>query len=62
MCPTDEILRAKIDGELSRTETIDVEIHLTACAGCRERAEVLARQARRLATSSRRSRFHPARL
>jgi len=45
MCPSDEILRAKFDGELSATEARELESHLAACAGCRERAEALERQA-----------------
>lgn len=44
-CLTDEILRAKMDGELDIAEVKQVDTHLAACAGCRERAENIARQA-----------------
>lgn len=47
-CVTDGILRAKIDGELSEAELLEVEKHLTACADCRNRADVIARQAERV--------------
>lgn len=46
MCLTDEIFRAKFDGELSETEMREAETHLIACAACRERAEAMAHQAR----------------
>lgn len=46
ICLTDEILRAKFDGELSETEMREAETHLIACAACRERAEAMAHQAR----------------
>src|SRR6266700_852176 len=44
-CLTDEILRAKLDGELSAADAQEVDNHLAACAGCRERAENIAHQA-----------------
>ncbi|HEV2350952.1 MAG TPA: zf-HC2 domain-containing protein [Terriglobia bacterium] len=44
-CPTDEILRAKLDGELNAAEAQEADTHLAACAGCRERALNIARQA-----------------
>jgi hypothetical protein len=43
-CLSDEILRAKLDGELSAAETQEANVHLVECAGCRERAENIARQ------------------
>lgn len=42
MCITDEILRAKLDGELSEAERLEGERHLAACAGCRERETAMA--------------------
>jgi putative zinc finger protein len=47
-CITDGILRAKLDGELSEGERLEVEEHLGACAECRRRAETLAQQAERV--------------
>jgi anti-sigma factor RsiW len=44
-CLTDEVLRAKLDGELSAVDAQEADIHLAACAGCRERAQNVARQA-----------------
>ncbi|HLY60282.1 MAG TPA: hypothetical protein VKV95_05905 [Terriglobia bacterium] len=44
-CLTDEILRAKIDGELNTADAKEADIHLAACPTCRERAEKIARQA-----------------
>jgi predicted anti-sigma-YlaC factor YlaD len=44
-CLSEEILRAKLDGELSVTEVQEADNHLATCAGCRERAENIARQA-----------------
>ena len=32
-CLTDEILRAKIDGELDTAEVKEADTHLAACAG-----------------------------
>ena len=45
MCLTDEILRAKLDGELSEGESHEVGNHLALCDGCRERAGIITRQA-----------------
>ena len=45
-CLSDEVLRAKLDGELSAAEVQEADTHLAKCAGCRERAENIARQAR----------------
>jgi anti-sigma factor RsiW len=45
MCLTDEILRAKLDGELGEGELHEVESHLAVCVGCHERAGIIARQA-----------------
>ena len=42
MCITDEILRAKLDGELSGAERLEAEAHLAACAGCRAREMAMA--------------------
>lgn len=44
-CLTDEILKSKIDGELSAAEAQEADLHLSACAGCSERAKNIARQA-----------------
>lgn len=46
MCPTDEVLRARLDGELSPIEAHELENHLIGCAGCRNRAEAMERQAK----------------
>jgi anti-sigma factor RsiW len=43
-CITDGILRARLDGELSEGERLEVETHLAACAECRRRAEAMAQQ------------------
>jgi anti-sigma factor RsiW len=44
-CPTDEILKSKIDGELGAAEMQETDTHLAACSGCRERMANFARQA-----------------
>lgn len=48
MCPADEMLRARLDGELSPSESVELDNHLTACAFCRERAEAVERQAQEI--------------
>ena len=47
-CLSDGILRAKLDGELSEVESLEVQNHLTACADCRRRAEAIAAEAERV--------------
>jgi hypothetical protein len=47
-CVTDGSLRARIDGELTETESCEVASHLAACADCRRRAETVAIEARRV--------------
>jgi anti-sigma factor RsiW len=44
-CISDEILRARIDGEVEEAELKEVEAHLGACARCQERAATLAAHA-----------------
>ena len=46
-CITDGALRARLDAELSENERLEVESHLADCADCRQRAEAIARQAKR---------------
>lgn len=43
-CLTDSLLRARMDGELSPDMMEATGRHLTSCAGCRRRAEAIARQ------------------
>ncbi len=45
-CIADGVLRARLDGELGEPERLEVESHLADCAGCRQRAEAIARQAK----------------
>jgi len=47
-CVTDGLLRARIDGELTETESFEVTSHLAVCVDCRRRAETLAIEARRV--------------
>ncbi|HME01364.1 MAG TPA: zf-HC2 domain-containing protein [Terriglobia bacterium] len=47
-CVTDGLLRARIDGELTETESFEVTSHLAVCADCRRRAETVAIEARRV--------------
>jgi len=47
-CVTDGLLRARIDGELTETESFEVTNHLAVCADCRRRAETVAIEARRV--------------
>jgi len=47
-CVTDGLLRARIDGELTETESFEVTSHLAVCADCRRRAETAAIEARRV--------------
>jgi hypothetical protein len=47
-CLTDGILRAKLDGELNEAELREVEGHLASCSGCRQRADSMASQGRRV--------------
>ncbi len=46
MCYDDGMLRAELDGELSRADAQEVESHLAACERCRARAGELAETAR----------------
>jgi len=47
-CVTDGLLRARIDGELTESESFEVTSHLAICADCRRRAETVAIEARRV--------------
>jgi hypothetical protein len=47
-CFNDGILRAKLDGELNEAELGEVERHLAACSDCRQRAESMTSQKRRV--------------
>jgi len=49
-CLSDGILHAKLDGELNGTELGEVESHLASCSGCRQRADSMASQSRRVET------------
>ena len=49
-CLTDGILCAKLDGELNEAELREVESHLALCSNCRQRAELMASQRRRVDT------------
>src|SRR5712692_4669880 len=44
-CITEGILRARLDGDLSEAESVEIESHLASCADCRRRSEIVARQA-----------------
>jgi hypothetical protein len=43
-CPTDNILRARLDGELSVSETESVDQHLASCDACSVRRQALETQ------------------
>ena len=47
-CITDGMLRAKLDGELTEAELREVESHLASCSSCRQRADSMANQSRRV--------------
>jgi len=47
-CVDDGVLHAKLDGELTQAEILEVDHHLMSCADCRLRAETLASQVRRV--------------
>src|SRR6266542_6054518 len=50
-CPTDGVLRARIDGQLERGESLEIENHLATCAACRERVSSLASAAEKVETA-----------
>jgi anti-sigma factor RsiW len=43
ICPDDGTLRTQMDGELSASESRELGNHLSECAACRERVQVLTR-------------------
>jgi len=47
-CVTNGLLRARIDGELTESESFEMTSHLAICADCRRRAETVAIEARRV--------------
>jgi len=47
-CPTDGVLRARLDGQLDPLQSREIEAHLAMCGACRERASSLARAAERV--------------
>jgi hypothetical protein len=47
-CLSDGLLRAKVDGELSQEQLLEFDRHLSACQRCRQRAEAVAAEARRV--------------
>jgi hypothetical protein len=47
-CVSESLLRAKLDGELSQAELLEVNRHLASCAECRRRAEAVRLQAERV--------------
>jgi hypothetical protein len=48
MCIDDGVLRAKLDGELPRVDSLEVDAHLAGCTRCRARAEEIAVRARQV--------------
>jgi Putative zinc-finger len=48
-CLSDGLLRAKIDGELSQDELLEVDSHLSSCKQCRRRGEAIAAEVQRVA-------------
>jgi hypothetical protein len=50
MCITDGTLRARLDGELTQTESLSVDNHLIACVNCRNRLEIMSEQIDRVQT------------
>lgn len=47
-CISDPILRARLDGELSEAQRLEVEKHCHSCANCRGRAEAIAENYRQV--------------
>jgi hypothetical protein len=47
--PSEGTLRARIDGELEASELWEVDQHLSACAGCRERMQKIAHESQTVA-------------
>ena len=50
-CFNDGMLRASIDGELSKTQRAELEQHLGECASCRARFEAIAHNAERVGSA-----------
>jgi anti-sigma factor RsiW len=48
ICPTDGVLRAQIDGELSASESLELETHVSECAVCRERVQAVGHEGQRV--------------
>lgn len=47
-CPSDGLLRAKIDGELNGRELLQVGSHLSSCQPCRKRVEAMEAEVHRI--------------
>ena len=50
ICPTDGVLRAQIDRELSASESLALETHVSECAVCRDRMQAVAHESERVKT------------
>ena len=50
MCLTDGILRTRIDDELTKPESLEVDNHLNTCADCRRRFETMVERSERVQT------------
>ncbi|MEW6737013.1 MAG: zf-HC2 domain-containing protein [Acidobacteriota bacterium] len=48
MCISEGTLRAKLDGELSRAESLAIDNHLLNCSSCQQRTKALQAQAERI--------------
>ena len=49
-CPTDEILRALLDGELAPAESAAVHQHIAECPACQSRSKAVSAAAARVGT------------
>lgn len=49
-CPTDEILRARLDGELAPAESTAVDRHIAECPACQSRSKAVSAAAARVGT------------
>jgi hypothetical protein len=50
ICPTDGVLRAQIDGELSASESRELATHVSECTVCRERLQAVAHESEQVNT------------
>jgi len=49
-CPTDEILRARVDEELAPAERAAVDKHIAECPACQSRSKAVSGTAARVGT------------